>query len=106
MASWQAAVVSTLIRVILKRRPKGSEADVVKRIRSWLELAQSLRSMITDVDARAMRVVRDGSVKGEWLRPVGEPRQTVYYLHGGAYVACSPETHRAFTSALSRAANA
>jgi acetyl esterase/lipase len=53
-----------------------------------------------------VKVVRDGSVKGEWLRPAGEPRQTVYYLHGGAYVACSPETHRAFTSALSRAANA
>ena len=105
MASWQADMVSTLIRMIVKRRPEGSEADVVKRIRLRLELSQPLRSMITPVDARAVRVVRDGSVKGEWLRPAGEPRQTVYYLHGGAYVACSPETHRAFTSALSRAAN-
>ncbi len=106
MASWQSDVVSTLIRMIVKRRPEGSEADVVKHIRLRLELSQFIRSLITPVDAGAVRVVRDGSVNGEWLRPASEPGQTVYYLHGGAYVACSPETHRAFTSALSRAANA
>jgi len=106
MASWQADMVSTFIRMIVKRRPEGSEADIVKHIRSRLELSEFIRSLITSVDARAVRVVRDGSVTGEWLRPAGEPRQTVYYLHGGAYVACSPETHRAFTSALSREANA
>jgi epsilon-lactone hydrolase len=106
MASWQADLVSTFIRMIVKRRPEGSEADIVKHIRSRLELSEFIRSLITSVDAQAVRAVRDGSVKGEWLRPAGEPRQTVYYLHGGAYVACSPETHRAFTSALSRAANA
>ena len=106
MASWQADLVSTFIRMIVKRLPEGSEADVVKQIRLRLELSEFLRSLITPVDAGAVRAVRDGSVKGEWLRPADEPRQTVYYLHGGAYVACSPETHRAFTSALSRAANA
>jgi epsilon-lactone hydrolase len=106
MASWQADLVSTFIRMIVKRRPEGSEADIVKHIRSRLELSEFIRSLITSVDAQAVRAVRDGSVKGEWLRPAGEPRQTVYYLHGGAYVACSPETHRAFTSTLSQAANA
>ena len=106
MASWQADVVSTFIRMIVKRRPEGSEADVVNHIRSSLELSQLIRSLIAPVDLRAVSAVKDGSVKGEWLRFNGEPRQTIYYLHGGAYVACSPETHRAFTSALSRAANA
>ena len=106
MASWQADVVSTFIRMIVKRRPEGSEADVVNHIRSSLELSQLIRSLIAPVDLRAVSAVKDGSVKGEWLRFNGEPRQTIYYLHGGAYVACSPQTHRAFTSALSRAANA
>jgi epsilon-lactone hydrolase len=106
MASWQADLVSTLIRMIVKRRPEGTEADVVNQIRSSLELSEFIRSLIAPVDARAVSAVKDGSVKGEWLRLNGEPRQTIYYLHGGAYVACSPETHRAFTSALSRAANA
>jgi epsilon-lactone hydrolase len=106
MASWQADVVSTFIRMIVKRRPEGSEADIVNHIRSRLELSQFIRSLITPVDARAVSAVKDGLVKGEWLRLNGETRQTIYYLHGGAYVACSPETHRAFTSALARAANA
>ena len=106
MASWQADLVSTIIRMMVKRRPEGSEADVVNQIRSSLELPQLIRALIAPVDLRAVSVVKDGSVKGEWLRFNGEPRQTIYYLHGGAYVACSPETHRAFTSALSRAANA
>ena len=73
-----------------KRRPEGSEADVVNHIRSRSELSQLIRSLIAPVDLRAVSAVKDGSVKGEWLRFNGEPRQTIYYLHGGAYVACSP----------------
>ncbi|HEU0185535.1 MAG TPA: alpha/beta hydrolase [Blastocatellia bacterium] len=104
MASWQADMVSTVIRMIVKRRPEGSEEEVVKFIRSRLAGPQFLRYLIAPVDSGAVKVVRDGSVKGEWLGLNGATRQTVYYLHGGGYVACSPQTHRAFTSALSRAA--
>ncbi|MGE0128077.1 MAG: alpha/beta hydrolase [Blastocatellales bacterium] len=104
MPSWQARILSTFIRLTVKRRPEGAEAEVVEYLRSKLALSQLLRSLITPrVDARP---VNDGLVKGEWLQLTGEPRQTVYYLHGGGYVACSPKTHRPFTSALSRAANA
>jgi epsilon-lactone hydrolase len=105
MASWQSDVVSIFIRMIVKRRPEGSEADVVKSVRSRLEVPQFLRYLIPPVDSGMVSAVKDGPVKGEWLRAPGEQRRTVYYLHGGGYVACSPETHRAFTSALSRAAN-
>lgn len=104
MPSWQARAISTFIRLTIKRRPEGNEAEMVKYLRSKLELSQFLRSLITQpVDARP---VSDGLVKGEWLQLTNNPRQTVYYLHGGGYVACSPRTHRPFTSALSRAANA
>jgi len=93
--------------MVVKRRPEGREADVVKDIRSMLDLSQFLRSLITaPLDARTVSAVKNGSVKGEWLQLTGDPQQIIYYLHGGGYVACSPETHRAFTSALSRAANA
>lgn len=104
MPSWQARAISTFIRLTIKRRPEGDEAEMVKYLRSKLELSQFLRSLITPrVDARD---VSDGRVKGEWLQLTNDLRQTVYYLHGGGYVACSPRTHRPFTSALSRAANA
>jgi acetyl esterase/lipase len=106
MASWQADVVSTLIRMIVKRRPEGNEAEVVKFIRSRLEAPRFLRYLIAPVDSQAVTVVKDGSVKGEWMRLNGEPRRTVYYLHGGGYVACSAQSYRSFTLALSRASNA
>ena len=107
MASWQASVISTFIRMIVKRRPEGNESEVVESIRSMLEVSQFFRSLISSpVDGRMVSAVRNGSVKGEWLRSTDEPQSTVYYLHGGAYVACSPATHRSFTSELSRAANA
>src|SRR5262245_32084290 len=60
MASWQADVASAFIRMIMKRRPRGSEADVVKDIRSRLELPQFRRLLIKPVDSRAVIAVRDG----------------------------------------------
>jgi acetyl esterase/lipase len=104
MPSWQARFVSFYLRQFFKRRPEGGEGEIVKYLRSNLELSQFLRSLITQpVDVHA---VNEGSVKGEWLQLTDNPQHTVYYLHGGAYVACSPRTHRPFTSALSLAANA
>jgi acetyl esterase/lipase len=50
--------------------------------------------------------VDENSVKGEWVQTTANPQDTIYYLHGGAYVSCSPATHRQFTAALSRAADA
>lgn len=49
--------------------------------------------------------VSDNSVKGEWVRTVGARSDAVlFYLHGGAYVFCSPSTHRQLVAALSEAA--
>lgn len=44
-----------------------------------------------------------GRVKGEWLRPPGYLRDdaVILYLHGSAFVACSPTTHRGLMSQLS-----
>src|SRR5262249_18507167 len=46
--------------------------------------------------------IDEDSIKGEWVRPGGGSPATIYYLHGGGYVAGSPATHRPFTAALSR----
>jgi acetyl esterase/lipase len=104
MPSWQARALSIFIRIAVKRRPEGEESEVVQYLRSKLEMSQFLRSLVTP--AVEARPVSDGPVRGEWVQLVDEPRQTIYYLHGGGYVACSPKTHRPFTAALSGAANA
>jgi monoterpene epsilon-lactone hydrolase len=49
--------------------------------------------------------VEDASVKGEWVRTAAARQDTVLlYLHGGAYVFCSPRTHRHLVAALGEAA--
>ena len=47
------------------------------------------------------------SVKGEWvLAPGASSSRRILYIHGGAWVAGSPKSHRTVTSRLSRVANA
>lgn len=44
-----------------------------------------------------------GGVPGEWVEtPAQKPFATLFYIHGGAYVAMSPRTHRALTGGLAQ----
>lgn len=43
-----------------------------------------------------------GGVPGEWLRPARENGTVLLYLHGGAFIVGSPQTHRSITSYLAR----
>jgi acetyl esterase/lipase len=106
MPSWQARLISSFIRLAAKRRPdpKADETKFVRMIRAMLEPPRVLLSALT-VKAD-VQPVDEGGLRGEWVVWTEHPQRTVYYLHGGGYVACSPATHRSFTSHLSRAANA
>lgn len=51
--------------------------------------------------------VTTASFKGEWVKARGVRTDSVLiYLHGGAYVFCSPRSHRHLVAALSEATNA
>ncbi len=44
-----------------------------------------------------------GGVRGEWAAPIsGGSGRRLFYVHGGGFVACSPQTHRPVTGALAR----
>ena len=51
-----------------------------------------------------IRLADDFPLKGEWVEPIAanHPARTrcILYLHGGAYIAMSPRTHRSLTSRL------
>jgi acetyl esterase/lipase len=104
MPSWQARTLSTIIRLMMKRRPEGGEKEIVEFIRRKFDPPKIFR-LPAPRDAKVRQVHHHG-VRGEWVEWTDEPQHTIYYLHGGGYVACSPATHRAFTIALSRAARA
>lgn len=107
MPSWQARLFSKFLRLMVKRglhRDGMDEAEAVRRIRRALEPSSFLRPRLPQ--AVKVEPVDSVAVKGEWVTWADSPERTIYYLHGGGYVACSPATHRSFTAYLSRAANA
>ena len=106
MPSWQARLFSAFTRLTIKRgsRKKATdEAARAKLIRKLFEPPDFLRPK-PPAEVR-VHPVTDWGVHGEWLES-GPTERTIYYLHGGGYVACSPRTHRVFTANLALAANA
>ncbi|MEK7830658.1 MAG: alpha/beta hydrolase [Acidobacteriota bacterium] len=106
MPSWQARLFSTISRLTIKRganREVTDEEAGAKLVRKLFEPPDFLRPKLP----AGVRVqpVTDWGVHGEWVES-GKSERTVYYLHGGGYVACSPKTHRGFTASLSLAADA
>jgi len=80
---------------------------VKRRLKGRLHRAQNIseiRRLLTPPPTRLPSGVRVtpgevGGIPGEWVE-AAERRATMLYLHGGGYVACSPETHRAITAAF------
>ncbi len=99
--------MSVFLRGLVKRgtsRPIKDELAALKLIRARFEPRPIL---VPPLPAGAkLKQVDEKGIKGEWIEWDSNPRSTIYYLHGGGYVACSPRTHRGFTVNLSRAAGA
>lgn len=101
--SLQARIVKLFCRLTVKRRmkkPAASPIDGIRRLRASLSRYDAVNRRLT----RGLRVVEsEGVVGGEWLLPGSEPRdRAILFVHGGAFVACSPLTHRPLTTALAR----
>jgi epsilon-lactone hydrolase len=99
MASWQARVLNTLIRVQIKRRLKANKD---------LAHAREILGGGARLPTPAGAIYRDatlGGVSGEWVtreRSVGAA-PVLLYLHGGGYFACSPRSHRPITASFAKA---
>lgn len=101
--SWQAQAASLVARLTFKRRVTAqvgvveARARMARRMGAMNWMPRGVR--VTAVDA-------DG-VRGEWLDPrVVVPGRTILYVHGGAFMMCSPETHRPMVARIARAARA
>jgi acetyl esterase/lipase len=94
MASLQAHVTSWILRRKLK--PKlalAADALAVRRL-----MRPQPMKVPPDVRITAQQV---GGVPGEWVE-ANNSAVTLLYLHGGGYVACSPEMHRPITVAFAQ----
>ena len=95
MASIRAHVASFLV----KRRIRNKLAGItdVRDIRNVF--GQTRPPLPKEVSFRSATLV---SSSGEWAEASTPAKATMLYIHGGGFVACSPQTHRPITAALAR----
>lgn len=101
--SWQARRASAIVRKLI-RQPLGRVTGLgnasVRSVRSLFGATLLFQWLRTD--GLRIEPVREGVVRGEWVVPENPRPGALLYVHGGAYVACSPVTHRPITAALAR----
>lgn len=98
--SWQGKVLNQVLKRTMKPMMfAGKPTRARMGISAWaLEASASL------VPAPAARItpLRLGPLRGEWLEPAASSRRVIIYMHGGAFIAGSPRTHRPLTAALAQ----
>lgn len=105
MPSWQSQLLQFFVRLKMKKRVTGDEQQLVAFARKHFGDPR-LAARLTPKDV-SLRVVQEGGIKGEWVWWEGESdSHVIFYLHGGGYVACSPELYRPFTAELAKQSKA
>lgn len=97
MASWQAHLGNVVLRWQVKRRLRGMR-DIGDLDRARAVFTSTAFPPPPGVRIRPAHL---GGVPGEWLEG-DAARATLFYLHGGGYFSCSPQTHRPITGAYAR----
>jgi len=96
MASWQAHIMSFILRHTFK--PRLARATDAQHARAIMGGGHFKTPSSVKITPAAL-----GGVPGEWVESVSHPSQAVLlYLHGGGYFACSARTHRPFTTAFAQ----
>lgn len=103
MVSWQSRFVDKALRVTIDRRP-GTQDSAARMRAQYAKMAKRLSKLDLEV---TITPVKAGRTRAEWVEP-GEVQEhrVILYLHGGGYVAGSPETHRSIVARLCEASAA
>ena len=98
MASLQSYILRTYLNY---NKSKSTISPPLQELRDMQEDAAKLEQMPREI---LRQTVSAGGVEAEWIHPSEAPKERVLlYLHGGAYVMGSCNTHRALTAYVSRA---
>ncbi|MBY0490527.1 MAG: alpha/beta hydrolase [Gemmatimonadaceae bacterium] len=101
-ASWQSLVVSLLVRA--RMRPHAHRPIDPLWVRSQMGRPRAARRLMARATGAHYRELPPsaGWPGGELLTPpqASDTSPVLLYLHGGGYIACSPETHRSLVGSL------
>lgn len=100
--SWQGRIVTRLIRLVVKRWPRGDYKALVLRARRIFGLPNWTGFLFSR--GVIFEELQDVELRGEWVIPDANflDENVLLYFHGGGYVSCTPQTHRPITAALAR----
>jgi acetyl esterase/lipase len=98
MSSWQGRVLSQVLRRTMKPMMFSGRPTAARMgLSAWaLEASAAL------VPVPAARFTPSQQPRGEWVDAEGGSDAVILYLHGGAFIAGSPRTHRPLTAELAR----
>src|SRR5690349_4867240 len=104
--SLRARILTPIIRLVVKRWPRGNAAKLIRRARLLFGIIPRWLSFTTSYEV-SYQQVQGTDICGEWVTPDANyfDDKVLLYLHGGGYVSCSPQSHRAITSSLARLLN-
>ena len=103
MQNWRNAIHARLTRMIAPRRI--DHATPLAELRKIHEgMFAGFGPTPHDVKAENAQL---GQIKGEWIRvSESHPNRLVLYLHGGGFIAGSPESHRSLIANLCKVSGA
>lgn len=100
--SWQGRVLSQVLKRTLKPMMfSGRPTPARMGVSAWALEASSVL-----VPVPRAHITPSQAPRGEWVEADNAGDRYVIYLHGGAYIAGSPRTHRPLTAELARRAGA
>jgi acetyl esterase/lipase len=103
MPSWQNAL-STRLSILAKPRAVNAKGSLEDLRRHYDDMSARYGPVSDDTVVERARL---GQIKVEWVRvPETQPQRLLLYLHGGGYIAGSPETHRPLVARLCKATGA
>lgn len=103
MASLRSSLLRFMIKHIVgpKFKRAGNSVSELRKLDEFIIKNQKIPA------GTEISQVLDESITAEWVRaPAAKTERAILYLHGGAFVMCSPLTHRELAARLSAASKA
>ena len=103
MASLRSCLLRFMIKHIVgpKFKRAGSSVSELRKLDEFIIKNQKIPT------GTEISPVLDEGITAEWVRaPAAQTERAIFYLHGGAFVMCSPATHRELAARLSASTNA
>jgi epsilon-lactone hydrolase len=102
--SLRARIVTWLVKLVIKRWPRGDYEKLVHRSRLVFGLPTGMSWLVSR--GITYEEIAGADICGEWVIPEANyyEEKVLLYLHGGGYISCNPRTHRPITASLARLA--